>query len=199
MEEEWRDIKGWEGHYMASSLGNIKSLDKTVGAKHNYTREIKGKIVKPCMGTNGYLYVGLCRNSVSKNHSVHSLIATSFLLNPLGKLQINHKDGVKTNNIVSNLEFVTQSENMQHSYNIGTHRAPYSMLGKFGKDHHLSKPIWQFSLNGEFIKEYEGVADACRHNKGFATGNVSAAALGKCKQAYGYVWKYEYNNLKQVG
>lgn len=189
MEEEWRDIKGWEGYYQASNLGRIRSVDRFVKDKKDSQKKIKGKIINPSMGTHGYLSISLYNNGISKTYTVHKIIAITFIEPISGKNFINHIDGNKINNNISNLEHVTKSENHLHAYKIGLQKPQRGMLGKYGKDNYGSKPISQFAINGEFIKTYEGVRDAIRKN--ISLGNhISEAANGKYKTAYGYVWKY---------
>ena len=108
--EEWRDIKGYEGIYQVSNLGNIRSLDRMI--KHfpkDYFQ--KGKILKPGQSTNGYLMVILMNHNKRKTRNVHRLVAEALLENSEGLEEINHKDEDKTNNRVDNLEWC------DHKYN----------------------------------------------------------------------------------
>lgn len=107
MEEQWKPIPGWEGLYEASDQGNIKSFRN--GIERNLT----------LTSDNGYLRVGLCRKGFVKHLRVHRLVAESFLPNPENKPCINHKDGNKLNNHISNLEWCTHKENMRHAFKTG--------------------------------------------------------------------------------
>lgn len=122
-EEIWKDIPGYEGYYQASNLGNIRSVDRVVingSGKNSHTSHIKGKMLKQYISRkNGYAYVALSVNGVSKTKRVHVLIAKTWIDNPCNKPQVNHIDGNKANNNINNLEWVTQSENMLHAYNTG--------------------------------------------------------------------------------
>lgn len=100
MNEEWRDIKGYEGLYQVSNLGRVKSLRD----KNNKKREL---ILKPKIMRNGYLKVDLCKNGKQKTFTVHRLVATVFISNPKNFPTVNHKDENKLNNNVSNLEWCT--------------------------------------------------------------------------------------------
>ena len=117
--EEWRDIKGYEGNYMVSNLGRIKSLVGWNGNK--YIK--RDKILNPYKQKVGQGYcrllVKLCKNGKKKYGKVHRLVADAFIPNPENKPNINHKDGNPLNNIVNNLEWCTQRENIIHSYEIG--------------------------------------------------------------------------------
>lgn len=117
--EEWRDIKGYEGSYMVSNLGRIKSLVGWNG--YEYIK--RDKILNPYKQKVGQDYyrsvVKLHKNGKKKDAKVHRLVASAFIPNPENKPNINHKDGNPLNNIVSNLEWCTQRENIIHSYEIG--------------------------------------------------------------------------------
>ena len=118
-DETWRDIKGYEGLYQVSNYGRVKSL-------------IKGIILKPKVCKTGYLCVGLWKDGKQKWMLIHRLVTQTFIPNPVNKPQVNHIDGVKSNNVVYNLEWVTSSENNQHAVNTG--------LSKLvGEDNHQSK------------------------------------------------------------
>ena len=105
--EIWRDVVGYEGLYNVSDFGRVKSF-------HN------GKIIirKPAF-SNGYLKVSLCKDGSIRTHKIHTLVAKAFIPNPENKPSVNHIDGNKTNNCVENLEWSTQTENMQHASQIG--------------------------------------------------------------------------------
>ena len=91
--EEWRDIKGYEGAYQVSSYGRIRSF------KNN-----KVKVLKAQYHYKGYLFVTLLKNGISKKYKVHRLVAQAFIPNPNNYPQVNHKDEVKDNNVVENLD-----------------------------------------------------------------------------------------------
>lgn len=105
--EIWKDIPGYEGVYQASNIGNIKSL-----------KFGKEKILRQSINRGGYYYLIFCKNRKQKAHSSHRLIALTFIKNNSSKPDINHKDGNKLNNELSNLEWCTKSENTKHAYNI---------------------------------------------------------------------------------
>lgn len=113
--EKWKNIKGYEGIYQVSNLGRIKSLERMEKYK-NTQRKRKEKILKG-INLNGYIRIGLLKNKKYKNFLVHRLVATTFIPNPNNFKEINHKDGNKQNNEISNLEWCTRSENVKHAYN----------------------------------------------------------------------------------
>ena len=118
--EIWKDIKGYESLYQVSSYGKVKSLDRTI-VDSWCTREFKGQILTPTKhnGKQPYLYVSLSRQGKVKKVFIHQLVAETFIPNPGNKPQVNHKDGNPQNNLVSNLEWVTNAENTQHAYDTG--------------------------------------------------------------------------------
>lgn len=123
MEKEiWKDIKGFEGYYQISNYGNVKGLTRKV-KKWDGEKIIKEKI-KIADLTKGYYRIALYKKNKIKKEQIHRLVATHFILNPENKPQVNHIDGNKLNNHVSNLEWVTQSENQIHAYKIGLQKKP---------------------------------------------------------------------------
>jgi hypothetical protein len=115
-EEIWKDIEGYEGYYQVSNKGRVMSLSREVVC-NNSTRVIKERILNQVINKKlGYKYVMLSKDNKQKNHRVHRLVAQAFIPNPESNPQVNHIDYDKTNNNASNLEWVSQSENMLHSY-----------------------------------------------------------------------------------
>jgi len=93
-----------------------------------------GRVIKPQTGKNGYIRVELWENGNGRKHLVHRLLAEAFIPNPDGKPQVNHIDGNKANNALSNLEWVTQSENQKHAYRVGLQRG-YKKPTKLSPSH----------------------------------------------------------------
>lgn len=112
--EVFRPVKGYEGLYEISNFGRVKSLPKIIGRRMKSETFLTVRI-----SAQGYAMVGLCKNSKLFNASVHRLMAEAFLPNPQNKATINHIDGNKLNNDLSNLEWATQSENNVHAYRTG--------------------------------------------------------------------------------
>lgn len=123
--EEWKDIKGYEGFYQVSSFGNVRSLDRKIirDDKQDFKNKVwtyKGQILKPFLGSKKwYPSYSLIKNNKHDTRQVHRLVAVAFLDNPQNKPCVNHKDGVKTNNNVVNLEWCTYKENTQHALKNG--------------------------------------------------------------------------------
>jgi hypothetical protein len=191
MNEIFKPIKGYEGLYEVSNLGNVKSLERYVNNKHNTLSFHKELILKNVKDNNGYYIVGLHKNGMIKN-GIHRLVAESFIPNPGNKKTVNHKNGIKTDNRVENLEWATYSENTIHSYKNLLQLPNKSALGKFGKYHNRSKSVLQCSKDGLFIKEYGSQLEAERNTNidGRYISLVCNNKRGR-KTAGGYIWKFK--------
>ena len=119
----WASLPGYEGIYMINNNGVVKSLPRTVSSKVRKsglnTRTIAEKYKKLEPTNNGYFRITLRDMSLTKRFLIHRLVATVFIPNPENKPQVNHKDGDKANNCVSNLEWATSSENNLHAFRTG--------------------------------------------------------------------------------
>ena len=116
--EIWVDVIGYEGHYMVSNLGRVKSLDRVIQHLYSGYSTLKGKILKQKVSKSGYCQLNLALNGKHKMAIVSRLVALAFIENIDNKKEVNHIDGNGLNNNVSNLEWVTPSENILHSYNV---------------------------------------------------------------------------------
>lgn len=124
--EIWKPVAGYERCYSVSTSGNIKrtkATNSTTAGRERSFYKNKG----------GYLELGLWENNKRVVRKVHRLVAITFLGNPPKGLEVNHKDGIKTNNHVSNLEYVTHSENVKHGYRLGLYKP------RNGENHHMAK------------------------------------------------------------
>lgn len=122
--EKWFDIIGFEDIYQVSDLCRIKSLDrKCISVKKNgdtFYRFLKGKVMGQTLEQDSYLRLNLTDiNKKRDRFTVHRLLAIAVIPNPDNKPEVNHKDGVKWNNVVWNLEWATESENMIHAVTTG--------------------------------------------------------------------------------
>jgi hypothetical protein len=187
--EKWRDVKGYEGLYMVSNLGRVRSLDRMVVAPLGHYGIRNGVILRQKLNTSGYPFVILHYNGKPHSMTVHRLLMCAFVPNPDNKPQINHKNGIRTDNCVGNLEWCTPSENIKHSYSELGHRPNRAMKGRFGGDNPTSKPVVQYTLNGKFIAEYGGQSEAARET-GILGEYISRCCRGVQNNAGGYVWKF---------
>lgn len=124
MEEIWKDIPGYEGRYQASNMGRIKSLKRKVyvelhDGRRSYYRNKREEIkTTPVFGSGGYCQIILYKHNVGKMYQVHRLIAYTFLPNPDNLPTINHKNGIRTDNRLENLEWCSYRDNNIHALNI---------------------------------------------------------------------------------
>lgn len=109
MNEIWKDIIGYEGLYRISSFGRIKSC-------HINKKGIGWQLLDCSIDLKGYKRINLYRDSTRVNWKVHRLVAIHFIENPEAKKEVNHKDGIKINNRVENLEWCSTLENMRHAF-----------------------------------------------------------------------------------
>lgn len=192
MEQEiWKDIENYEGYYQISNLGRVKSLERYKKIK---TKKVllKERIMKPHKqygkSDNEYLDIILYKNGKSERFYVHRLVAKAFIPNPENKNQVNHKDKNKQNNNVYNLEWCTQNENVKHSYTFPDRKRNKALYGVVGFDNKTSKPVKQYDLDGNFIKEW-GSARQASINLGIDYATIKKVRRGIGKTAGGFIWK----------
>lgn len=128
--EIWKDIEGYEGYYQVSNFGNVKSLDRVIEHLRFGFCQRKGGLRRLSTDSDGYHRVGLYKDGKGKHFFVHRLVAQAFIPNPESKPEVNHINAVKTDNNVSNLEWVTNIENITHAIDAGTHNNRGERHGK---------------------------------------------------------------------
>ena len=182
--EIWLSIEGYEGLYEVSNMGRVKSL-----------KFGKYKILKQRKRPNGYLFVTLCKEGKIKNCSVHRLVGNAFLDNTNNYPCFNHKNEIKTDNRVENLEPCTHKYNLNYK-NAQAKRVASTDWKSVGRKtaERCSKKVYQYDKNGVLIKIWKSVAECGRN--GFNFGAVSKC----CRNCYmiegnnvykGYIWSYE--------
>ena len=157
--------------YQISNLGKIKSL-------YNYKRD-GTNILKPKI-KHGYYQIGLRKNSIRKFYNVHRLVAQAFIPNPNNLPCVNHKDENKLNNNINNLEWCTIAYNNTYGTRIE------KVVKKTGK------PVIQFDLYGNFIKEYRSIGQAAKEMN-TSVGNIHSCCTNKSNYSHvkGYIWKFK--------
>lgn len=119
MEEKWKPIYGYKGSYEASDMGRIRSLTRNIPIG-NCTRLVKGRVLSPSKSKCGYYRVILCdKEGRKKNYYVHRLVLSAFYPTDNDDLQVNHISGIKSDNRLVNLEWVTAGENAIHAFKNG--------------------------------------------------------------------------------
>lgn len=204
MEEIWKDIKGFEGLYQISNYGRVKRVEHTVIYSNGRVRIYHETLLKAKPNIFGYYYLNLTKDKVSHSYRVHRLVAENFIPNPENLKVVNHIDEDKTNNRVDNLEWCTPAYN--NSY--GTRPAQLSRKlkgrvfseetrkkmseAKKGIMPKCSSPKSIMAYNEEHKSGiyFESASAAASYLGKKSCGNISSAANGILKQAYGYTWKY---------
>ena len=132
--EEWKDIKGYEGLYEVSDLGNVRSLVRYHKRKdvNGIVRDMKygGKVITNYINKRGYCLSNLCKNNKATTKRTHILVAEAFIPNPDNKPQVNHINGIKQDNRKVNLEWNTPQENIRHSIKKGLRPKKYKTCGR---------------------------------------------------------------------
>ena len=168
--EQWRDVKGFEGLYKISSYGNI----------YSYTLE---KLMKKQVNPTGYEQVLLYRDGKPFLKRIHRIVMENFSEEEFDhEMPVNHIDGNKLNNKVENLEMTTPKRNTRHAVKTGLIKS--------------CKPVMQFTIKGEFIREYSSASEAARQ-LGAHHSQISRAASGKLYSSCGYRWKYKETKTKK--
>lgn len=182
MKEVWRDIPGYEGFYKASSQGRIRSVNRVTS-----TKKCEGKILRQYDKGNGYYVISLCKNGNQKTNLVHRVIAQTFLENTKKLPQVNHKNGIKSDNRLINLEWCSRSENIQHAFKNGLIKSPAK--GLTGYKSSKGKEIHQFDLDGNHLNTF-GSARQAAISINASRSSITMCATGKIKTSAGYRWEY---------
>lgn len=179
MQEIWKDVPGFEGLYQVSSLGRIKSFNKSTkfhGMNFHY--------LTPTIANHGYGEVTFYDKDKKRHKTtVHRLVATLFIDNPNNYPCINHKDENKLNNCVDNLEWCTY----KHNNNYGTARMR-TIITK-------SRPVSQYTLDGFWIATYMSAQTAANLLK-CSDSIIRDCCNGKLNTAHGYLWEWCYFDQK---
>ena len=124
------------------------------------------KFLTPWENGYGYLYIDLYKDGKCKHYKIHRLVAEAYIPNPDNLPQVDHIDGNKTHNYLNNLQWITNRDNCRKSNN---------------------KPILQYTLDGEFVREWECASDVGKK----VNDAICKCLKGRHKTAYGFVWKYK--------
>lgn len=181
MIEVWKDVEGYEGIYQVSNMGRVKSLKRNVLKSDGKIQPIPERILKGKRDKDGYIEVKLTNFNFIKYIRVHRLVLITFLGYDSHKSQVNHKNGVKDDNRLENLEWCTQVENTLHSlYKLGN----YDNLNMDG----LNKPfkVNKLDLNGNVIQTYNSMREV-EQVEGISRNTINK--YNTLKEPYkGYIW-----------
>lgn len=167
--EVWRFVPAYEGLYMVSNLGRVKSLDRVITYKDGRKACLKGMMLKQHKDKKGYIYVYLSKDGKSKFFYIHRLVAIAFIPNddPDNKKEINHKDENKQNNCAENIEWCDRTYNINYS---------------------ISTPIEVYK-DGELICVFESQNEAARQ-LGLFQSAITKVLKGSRNHTGGYTFKY---------
>lgn len=190
----WKAIPEYEGYYEASTNGEIRSLDRYVNNRNSF---VKGKMMHLNLGSSGYLYIGLSKNGITKVYKVHRLIAKTFIKNPDNKPCIDHINTKRTDNRVCNLRWATLKENSRNP--LTKHHAKYGKEKRIGNKKsscqkfrnnapNKPKPVYRYTLTGEFMDEFQSIIEAESVTRVEASG-IRKALDKSYRTSGGYLWR----------
>lgn len=165
MEEIWKEVNGFEGFYAVSNYGRVKSVKRIIEYKDGRIYKYPSKLLKAKIDTRGYLQIGFNVKGKKTNHRIHRLVAETFLGKPDKKLMsVNHIDGIKTNNNLNNLEWVTYSENTRKGYEIGLFdNAIKKARKRWTKNKIQCKPVKIFIKKSNKTYQFESARAASKY------------------------------------
>jgi len=181
--EIWKNINGYP-NYQVSNLGRVKSLEKMIN-HGNYIGLSAEKLLTLKNHKFGYLFVSLSKDGVKKQFLIHRLVADSFIKNDLNKKQVNHKNGIKTDNNINNLEWVTVSENHIHAFRVLNKQHPRHQLGKTGALCAHAKKVYCPTIGMTFSSLKEASVLLGLNKK-----KISHSCYNKISHVEGFVFNY---------
>lgn len=171
----WHTVRGYEGLYLVSNFGEIKSLPRRKHLPNGGYSMSKERILSPAqIGKDGYKFVYLTVDGKSKRFYVHRIVAEAFILNAEGLRDVNHINGLKSDNRVENLEWCSRSDNVKHA-----HRVLH--VGRTNK-------IAQYDMRGNYIKTWAN-AYQVQDELGINRGNINSCVNKHRKTAGGFRWE----------
>ena len=195
--EEWRDVVGYEGLYEVSSIGRVRTVERSnvvdsseKGTSYTCIRPVKARLKKQSDNSNGYPRVSLWRNGSYKYHFVHRLVADAFVNGKRDGLVVDHVDGDRHNNRADNLRWCTQSENLNDARKRGTlkyYPMPKETRERVSRE--MSKPV----LRSDGVR-FQSALEAAKA-MGCSRSLIYHAATGRKQTIRGDSFEYEQNVL----
>jgi hypothetical protein len=167
MEEKWVDIKGYNGRYQISNLGNVRRVNHKIKTSHNVKRDIPDKSMKPRPNVDGFYFIILTKGGGHYRHHISQLVAEYFLENPNNHRIVKHKDNNKSNNSVDNLEWIHDSAIQPHCIKVD-----------------------QFDMSGNLVGTFASIMEAARetHSDGILI-NKCVNGVKNRKSHNGFIWR----------
>lgn len=189
-EETWKDYPEFPQIYEISTFQRVRrKIGSTTTAG---TKKSEGHILTPKKDWMGYIHFGLRVGGQKRVWRKRSrMMAITFIPPVKDKPLVNHKNGIKDDDRVENLEWCNRSENCRHSLDVLKNKKQIPPIHK-GAAHPKARAILMYDFNGNFIKRYDTVAAAVRED--ISRRGADKVARGKQKTAGGYIWKYEKQN-----
>lgn len=207
MNEEWRDIEGYEGLYQVSNLGRVRSLDRSVELRHckggTAIHFYKGKLLKPIINNYGYRVINLAKDGKNTMKSIHRLVAETFIPNNENKPEIDHIIPIKEGGTdeVTNLRWVTSKENANNEITIKRRNEVMSSDAYKQKMSDALKgreriegsgrkrrEVYQYDKELNLVKIWSSPVEAGEN--GFCRPKVCDVCNGKRNHHKGFIWSY---------
>lgn len=177
----WVTIPGYDGLYQANKNGRIWSVRKE-------------RLLSTASCGGRYCTIVLVKNGVKKPKTAHRIIAELFVPNPLNKPMINHKNGVKTDNRSSNLQWVSSKENVIHAHKVGLKLIPSGkdnpMYGRFGYNSNRGKSVEQIDIASHKVINMFGSARDAARNSGVHVASITSCCRGEIRNPRKFIWRY---------
>lgn len=193
--EIWKDVMGYEGRYQVSNLGRVKSLKRKFGCFGRAKTSFKEIIIKPTTNSRGYVTMLLWDDGKIKGTTVHRLVATHFIPNNNAlELTVNHKNGIKTDNRVENLEWLTRGDNVRHGLKIGLKKS----FGRTGKKESKATEKKEKKVRGRRVNKLDAQLNIvttyphaiAAENDGYYAPCIYRCCYGTQKTHKGYMWEF---------
>lgn len=201
MEEVWKAITGYEGYYEVSSLGRVRGIDRMVRFQKGYVPGLKKGHIIAARSLNKYRLCQLWKDGKKENFKISILVARTFIPNTDNKTMVNHINGIKNDDRVVNLEWVTRSENAKHAYVTGliksnAFRSYQSTSNKKGTL--PCRPVLQLEISsGSIVNRFSSITEAAKSLR-YSASAISMAARGKLNKYKNHVWVYDLERHRNM-